>query len=195
MNLPNYFIADLPPEHVFTPTLVTEACQTLKRNREQYLLGRSTSSIVGVLAATARSWLEPDNPFRNLALQRGVAETGFSEMTLARGLETFFQQFTAENLNALYDRSHEQYGGFGARPGIAGPYRGGKYSEPNYFQHYSRLSGALCAVREMRSGHVLVAAFICAFDLRSRAQARVLPGNRGVEGRNGDAGIAALRGS
>jgi hypothetical protein len=101
MNLPNYFIADLPPEHLFTPTLVTEACQTLKRNREQYLLGRSTSSIVGVLAATARSWLQPDNPFRNLALQRGVAETGFSEMTLARGLETFFQQFTAENLNAL----------------------------------------------------------------------------------------------
>ncbi len=87
MNLPNYFIADLPREHAMTPTLVTEACQTLKRNREQYLLGRTTSSIVGVLSATAQSWLEHDNPFRKLALERGVAETGFSEMTLARGLD------------------------------------------------------------------------------------------------------------
>jgi len=101
MNLPNYFIADLPPEHAVTPTLVTEACQTLKRNRELYLLGRPTSSIVGMLAATAQSWLEHDNLFRKLALERGVAETGFGEATLARGLDSFFKQFTAENLNAL----------------------------------------------------------------------------------------------
>ena len=101
MNLPNYFIADLPPEHAVTPTLVTEACQTLKRNREQFLATRSTSSIVGVLAATAQSWLEHDNPFRKLALERGVAETGFNVATLARGLDAFFQAFTVENLNAL----------------------------------------------------------------------------------------------
>ena len=101
MTLPNYFIADLPPEHAVTPKLVTEACQTLKRNREQYLLGRPTSSIVGVLAATAQSWLEHDNPFRKLALEQGVAETGFSAATLARGLDAFFKQFTSENLNAL----------------------------------------------------------------------------------------------
>jgi hypothetical protein len=101
MNLPNYFIADLPPEHTLTPTLVTEACQTLKRNREQYLLPRSTSSIVGVLAATAQSWLEHDNPFRKLALERGAKETGFNEATLARGLDAFFKSFTTENLQAL----------------------------------------------------------------------------------------------
>ena len=101
MNLPNYFIADLPPGHDVTPTLVTEACQTLKRNRAQYLLPRSTSSIVGVLAATAQSWLEPENPFRKLALERGVAETGFNTTTLARGLDAFFKTFTTENLNAL----------------------------------------------------------------------------------------------
>src|SRR6185503_17080465 len=98
---PNYFIADLPREHAVTPTLVTEACQTLKRNREHFLLGRTTSSIVGVLSATGQSWLEHDNPFRKLALERGVAETGFSEKTLARGLDSFFKQFTTENLNAL----------------------------------------------------------------------------------------------
>lgn len=101
MNLPNYFIADLPSEHAVTPTLVTEACQTLKRNREQYLAARSTSSIVGVLAATAQSWLEHDNPFRKLALERGMAETGFNTTTLARGLDAFFKTFTTENLNAL----------------------------------------------------------------------------------------------
>ncbi len=101
MNLPNYFIADLPPEHAVTPKLVTEACQALKQNRERYLLGRSTANIVGVLAATAQSWLEHDNPFRKLALERAGAETGFGERTLARGLDSFFKQFTTENLNAL----------------------------------------------------------------------------------------------
>ncbi len=101
MNLPNYFIADLPQEHAMTPTLVTDACQTLKRNRERYLIGRSTSNIVGTLNATAQIWLEPDSPIRKLALERGVTETGFSEQTIARGLEAFFQQFTADNLNAL----------------------------------------------------------------------------------------------
>ena len=101
MDLPNYFIADLPREHAVTPTLVTEACQTLKRNRQKYLAGRTTGSIVGVLSATAQSWLEHDNPFRKLALEQGVMETGFSEPTLARGLNAFFKQFTADNLNAL----------------------------------------------------------------------------------------------
>lgn len=101
MELPNYFIADLPPEHAVTPKLVVEACEALKRNREQYLLGRSTQSIVNVLAATAQSWLEPDNPFRRMAVERGRSETGFNEVTLARGLDMFFSQFTAENINAL----------------------------------------------------------------------------------------------
>ncbi len=101
MNLPNYFIADLPPEHALTPTLVTEACQALKRNREQYLASRATSTIVGILSATAQSWLEPANRFRRMALAQSEAETGFSEATLARGLEAFFKQLTAENLNAL----------------------------------------------------------------------------------------------
>ena len=42
MNLPNYFLADLPQEATLTATMVGEACQTLKRNRERYLAGRST---------------------------------------------------------------------------------------------------------------------------------------------------------
>jgi len=101
MNLPHYFIADLPREHSITPTLVTEACQTLKRNRGKYLLERTTSSLVGMLSATAQGWLEPHNQFRKLALEYGVEETGFGESTMARGLDAFFAQLTTENLNAL----------------------------------------------------------------------------------------------
>ena len=37
MNLPNYFLADLPPEAALSPLMISEACQTLKRNREQFL--------------------------------------------------------------------------------------------------------------------------------------------------------------
>jgi hypothetical protein len=101
MDLPNYFIADLPPDHTVTPRLVAEACETLKHNRGLFLRGRTTAGIVNVIAATAQSWLEPENPFRRMALERGVTETGFSEITLARGLDAFFRQFTVENLNAL----------------------------------------------------------------------------------------------
>ena len=46
MNLPNYFLADLPPDATLTAAMVSEACQTLKRNREIYLAGRSTQSRV-----------------------------------------------------------------------------------------------------------------------------------------------------
>jgi hypothetical protein len=43
MNLPNYFLADLPPEATLSAAMITEACQTLKRNREHYLAGRPKS--------------------------------------------------------------------------------------------------------------------------------------------------------
>ena len=36
MNLPNYFLADLPPEAHLSAQMITDACQTLKRNREQF---------------------------------------------------------------------------------------------------------------------------------------------------------------
>ena len=33
MNLPAYFLADLPPEAALTPAMVNAACDTLRRNR------------------------------------------------------------------------------------------------------------------------------------------------------------------
>lgn len=101
MNLPNYFLADLPPEAVLTPTMITEACQTLKHNREQYLERRSTAQLVRLLSETAANWLEPDFPFRRLALDIGPSVSGFQRATLARGLDAFFSELTRENFHAL----------------------------------------------------------------------------------------------
>ena len=101
MNLPNYFLADLPPEATLSPTLVSDACLTLKRNRHSYLLRRSTEQIIRTLSVVASEWLQHDNGFRQLALQHGPAALGFSRETLARGLDDFFRQLTAENFHAL----------------------------------------------------------------------------------------------
>jgi hypothetical protein len=101
MNLPNYFLADLPPEATLTPTIITEACQALKHNRRQYLADRSTESVIEALAEVARNWLEPDDPIRRLALGLGPKATGFPVEVLATGLDTFFSGLTAESLEAL----------------------------------------------------------------------------------------------
>jgi len=34
MNVPNYFMADLPAEATVTPAMLSDACQTLRRKRE-----------------------------------------------------------------------------------------------------------------------------------------------------------------
>ena len=101
MNLPNYFLADLPAEAELTAGLITEACQTLRRNRERYLEGRTTESIIRLLDDLATEWLSPDFPFRREMLEFGPAATGFSEAVLAAGLDQFFKQLTADSLETL----------------------------------------------------------------------------------------------
>lgn len=100
MNLPNYFLADLPPEATLSPAMVSEARQTLKRNREIYLANRSTQSLANFLSDLADNWLEPEFRFRKFALENAKA-IGFSRPTLERGLDNFFKQFTRENFHAL----------------------------------------------------------------------------------------------
>jgi hypothetical protein len=97
MNLPNYFLADLPPDTGFTPDMLLEACQTLKRNREQYLANRTTSSLVNTFCGLAGQWLHPNDSFRNLALELGPDATGFSRATIEAGLNAFFREFTPSN--------------------------------------------------------------------------------------------------
>ena len=99
-TLPNYFLADLPPEATLSPALLGEACLTLKRNREQYLASRTTDQIVKVLGHVAEGWLQPDSPFRELALADGPRCTGFGRATLERGLDNFFAKLTRESLRA-----------------------------------------------------------------------------------------------
>jgi hypothetical protein len=81
--------------------MIRDACLTLKRNRQQYLAGRSTQSLVRLLSSVAENWLAPDYPFRQIALEQGPRATGFGRVTLAHGLESFFSQMTRENLQAL----------------------------------------------------------------------------------------------
>ncbi|MBA4149413.1 MAG: hypothetical protein H0X66_14960 [Verrucomicrobia bacterium] len=101
MNLPDYFLADLPTDAELTPTMISEACQTLKRNRARYLVERSTSSLIRVISDVAESWLDPENPFRQEALRHGTDKTGFPAEILAAGLDAFFSQITADNLQKL----------------------------------------------------------------------------------------------
>jgi hypothetical protein len=105
MNLPNYFLADLPPEATLSPAMITEACQTLKRNREHYLAGRSTENLIQILSDVAEGWLQPENRFRKLVLeQTWNAGLVFSRATLEKGLDNFFRQLTTENLYALLEQ-------------------------------------------------------------------------------------------
>ncbi len=104
MTLPNYFIADLPPEASLSGPMITEACRTLRRNREQYLAGRSTQDLVELLSAVARQWLDPEYPFRKLLIERGPAATGFSRSTLLSGLDAFFRQLTPEGFASLIEQ-------------------------------------------------------------------------------------------
>jgi hypothetical protein len=97
----NYFLADLPPEAELNGGLITEACQTLKRNRQRYLEGRSTDSLVRLLDRLGRDWQSVDYRFRKMALADGPAATGFSASVLAGGLDAFFHELTAANLESL----------------------------------------------------------------------------------------------
>ncbi len=110
MNLPDFFIADLPADAIVTPGLITSACEALKRNRKQHLKSRTTREIIHLLCEVGKEWRSPANPFRCHALRLDPEMTGFSRPILERGLEDFFAGFTSENWSALIAR---QLGGAG----------------------------------------------------------------------------------
>ncbi len=101
MDLPDYFIADLPDASTLTPKLITEAGETLKRNRERFLANRTTDTLITILAGLARDWLDPEFPFRKHVLEKGPEQTGFSRETIEAGLNDFFARITRENLERL----------------------------------------------------------------------------------------------
>src|SRR4051812_8934731 len=101
MDLPNYFIADLQDTSTLSPKLITDACDTLKDNRERFLATRSTDAIIGIIAGLANDWLDAEFPFRKIVLESAPEHTGFSRETIESGLNDFFGQITRENLERL----------------------------------------------------------------------------------------------
>ena len=99
MELPNYFIIDTQPEARLTPSMVTEACRQLKRNRTQYLRDISTAQTITLLAQLADNWQDDLFPFRKTALEASQEARGFSPASMARGLGDFFSRITEENLH------------------------------------------------------------------------------------------------
>jgi hypothetical protein len=130
MNLPNYFLADLPPEASLNRGMIADACHTLKRNRAQYLASRSTASLIKTISETAESWLMPDYPFRQLLMAKGPDETGFSRPLLLEGMDAFFAQITADNLHELLVQE---------------------------FGHAQRLDALVSTVPEQRAGQAAIA--------------------------------------
>ena len=96
MTLPNYFLADLPPEAILTPQLISAACQSIRKNRGRFISELQQERIVRCLAQAAMNWLDHDHPIRRLALEPG--RTQFSPETLATGLDHYFAKVTEESL-------------------------------------------------------------------------------------------------
>ncbi|HVK57713.1 MAG TPA: acyl-CoA reductase [Candidatus Kapabacteria bacterium] len=101
MELPNYFLADLPDSSALTPKLITDACQTLKLNRKKFLASQTTDYLISIFSKLAREWLDPEFPFRKFVVERSPELTGFGRENISAGLNRFFSQVTRENLEAL----------------------------------------------------------------------------------------------
>jgi len=101
MNFAKLFLADLPPEAELTRTDHRGLSNT------QNAIASDTSKAARRKALSAfwitwrGEWLSADFPFRREVLESGPAATGFSKPVLAAGLDQFFKQLTAENLEAL----------------------------------------------------------------------------------------------
>lgn len=97
LNLPDFFLVDLPAQAELNAGMIDEACDRLKENADQYLRNRTTSQLVHTLCQLADNWLDPEFPFRQKLIQEGPAETGFSLEVLMSGLDRMFRQWTPEN--------------------------------------------------------------------------------------------------
>lgn len=106
-EIPNYFLADLGPEAEFTENMITQAALTLRSNRERFLAVRDTGAIIRIISRTADNWLEDDYPIREITLEKGPAETGFSRATIQAGLDHFFERLNGETLEDLL---HQELG-------------------------------------------------------------------------------------
>ena len=188
----NYFLADLPPEAELTAGLITEACQTLKRNRRRYLEERSTESLLRLLDGLGREWQSEDFPFRKMALETGPAATGFSAPVLASGLDTFFKQLTAANLEALLcqELGHaRRLDDFFAGADESDPRRTALARGPELLAHVAPGNLPVPVLMEMVLGLLARSAQF----VKCASRAAFLPGNRPMEGRGARPGVRSFR--
>jgi len=101
LELPNYFLIDVPPEARLDPGLLREALRQIKRNRRQYIRDMSVEDVVKVIARLADNWRDDHFPFRKYTLQAGPEATGFSRQTIQNGLDQFFGRITEKSLHNL----------------------------------------------------------------------------------------------
>lgn len=96
----DYFLADKQGA-VLSDTLIAEACQTLRTNREEYLVQIGNETIISKLVEAASLWLSPDYELRKMALAADPETTGFPREVLAAGLDACFSEWTQENFFGL----------------------------------------------------------------------------------------------
>ena len=96
----DYFLADKPGAEL-THSLIAEASQTLRRNRNEYLATLGNEQIISKLAEVANLWRSPDYPLRQMALDADPEETGFPREVLAAGLDACFADWTQEKFFML----------------------------------------------------------------------------------------------
>ena len=101
MELPDYFLIDLPDKALLKKELIKDACRTLKENRLRHLKDRTTEQMILTLSRLAERWLDPKYPFRIEALQSGPGATGFSTEIIDRGLNDLFGAMTGDHLQHL----------------------------------------------------------------------------------------------
>jgi hypothetical protein len=102
--LPNYFLADLPPDAELSPSIIRDSCLSLRDNRARFLAPRSTRQIIELLAHVADNWLQPIDPFRQRALAQAATRAGFSAPVLAEGLDAFWRSLCPEALRELVNQ-------------------------------------------------------------------------------------------
>ena len=100
-ELPQLFLADLPPGLTFAPQMIRDGCFALRQNRAQWLERMRTRQLIEIIAYTAEQWMDPGYSFRVRALTNPQDNLGFPRSTVERSLETFFKTLTLENLEAL----------------------------------------------------------------------------------------------
>lgn len=86
---------------MITAEQIHPLCHELVERRQHLLLSRRTDDIVRVLGRVAASWLDPQNPWRQRAIQNLPKFTGFSPQMVERIIDLLFDELTEEKLMAL----------------------------------------------------------------------------------------------